>query len=172
MNDLLDWSRLQDGNFRLSIEQLNLRNELCTVMELSAYSAAQKEINLINDVDENVTVPADKNMIHLVLRNLIANGIKFTPRGGTVRVSTADKDNSIELVVEDSGVGISETNIQKLFRIDINHTTKGTQNETGSGFGLILCKEIIDKHSGEIRIESKLNQGSRFIITLPKAAGI
>lgn len=172
LNDLLDWSKLQDGNFRLSLEQLKLRNELCTVMESSAYSAARKEILLVNDVDENIEVPADKNMIHLVLRNIIANGVKFTPKGGTVKVSAADKGDTLELIVEDSGVGISESNIQKLFRIDIHHTTNGTQNEPGSGFGLILCKEIIDKHAGEIRVESKLSQGSKFIITLPKTAGL
>jgi signal transduction histidine kinase len=109
----------------------------------------------------------DRDMIRTVIRNLVSNAIKFTTPGGTITVSVSKGPDSIELVVADSGVGITEENLAKLFRIDAHLTTKGTANEKGTGLGLILCKEFIEKHNGSIRAESGKGRGSRFIVRLP-----
>jgi signal transduction histidine kinase len=109
-------------------------------------------------------------MIGLVLRNLISNGIKFTNEGGLIKVTALQNDIMTEITVSDNGVGITQEDIDKLFRIDIHHSTTGTNDEMGTGLGLILCKEIIEKHSGEIRIESELNKETKIIFTIPSKA--
>ena len=129
--------------------------------------ASQKTIKLHNEIDKELLLNADKNMIGLVLRNLISNGIKFTNEGGLIKVSALQNDITTEVIVSDNGVGIAQEDIDKLFRIDVHHSTTGTNNEMGTGLGLILCKEIIEKHSGEIRIESKPNQETKIIFTIP-----
>jgi signal transduction histidine kinase len=129
--------------------------------------ASQKTIKLSNEIDKNLLVNADKNMIGLVLRNLISNGIKFTNEGGFIKITALQNDIRTEIIVSDNGVGLTQEDIDKLFRIDIHHSTAGTNNEMGTGLGLILCKEIIEKHSGEIRIESKPNQETKIIFTIP-----
>jgi signal transduction histidine kinase len=108
-------------------------------------------------------------MLKTILRNLVSNGIKFTPEGGSVKVAAELEDKYVKLTVKDSGVGISEQNIQKLFKIDVNFSTQGTHKERGTGLGLILCKELVEKNGGKIKVESEIGQGTRFIFTLPKA---
>jgi signal transduction histidine kinase len=108
-------------------------------------------------------------MTETVLRNLITNAIKFTKPNGTIIVSSERDDNWIKIKVADNGVGISEENIQKLFRIDSNYSTKGTAEESGTGLGLILCKELVEKQGGKIYVTSKKDSGSTFSFTLPAA---
>jgi two-component system, sensor histidine kinase and response regulator len=107
-------------------------------------------------------------MISTVVRNLCSNSIKFTPKNGTIRVSALEKENNIEVCISDTGIGISEKDIDKLFRIDVHHTTIGTSSEKGTGLGLILCKEFIEKNDGQIWVESTLGKGSNFKFILPK----
>jgi signal transduction histidine kinase len=104
--------------------------------------------------------------MNTVIRNLISNAIKFTRIGGKIELSSTKIDDKIELVVSDNGVGIDEEALSKLFRIDVQHTTKGTAEEKGTGLGLILCKEMVEKNGGSLRIESKVNEGTSFYITL------
>jgi len=106
-------------------------------------------------------------MIDTVLRNLISNSIKFTKPGGHIILSAVQVGNMVEISVEDNGIGISEENQKKIFRIDVQYHREGTANEKGTGLGLILCKEFVEKNNGTIRIESKENEGSKFIFTIP-----
>jgi signal transduction histidine kinase len=106
-------------------------------------------------------------MINSVLQNLISNAIKFTERGGSITVSSRAYDNTVEISVTDTGVGISPEDADKLFRIDQHHSSEGTEEEQGTGLGLVLCKEMIEKHDGRIWVESVLGEGSTFRFTLP-----
>ena len=106
-------------------------------------------------------------MLDTTIRNLVSNAIKFTPNGGEISVSSERKDSFIEIAVKDSGVGIEPENLQKIFQIDTKHKTLGTNKERGTGLGLILCKEFVEKHKGEINVNSTPNEGSQFFIRLP-----
>lgn len=114
-----------------------------------------------------VEVYADENMLKTVLRNLVANGIKFTDTNGKIDIYTVHKQNFIEITVSDNGVGMNDEILDKLFKIDKNVTDNGTANEKGSGLGLILCKEFVDRHGGRIWIESLAGKGSAFKFSLP-----
>ena len=110
---------------------------------------------------------ADKAMISSVLRNLISNAIKFSKTGGLIKVSVTKRTEDILFTVEDNGVGIKESDFSKIFDFESGYTTKGTKNETGSGLGLILCKEFVEKHGGEIKVESVDGHGCEISFTLP-----
>lgn len=179
LTDLLDWSRLQNKNFVLNNETVFLYKELNKVIEPLASTAKQKGIELRNNVEDDLTVYADLNMLKLVLRNLISNGIKFTNKSGFVAVSAVrndpfqrnlrseKKDMIVEITVSDNGVGIAEIDLEKLFRDDVRYSTEGTSKEQGTGLGLLLCKEIVEKHGGKIWVESEPGKGSKFIFTIP-----
>ncbi|MCK5269075.1 MAG: sensor histidine kinase, partial [Spirochaetes bacterium] len=128
--------------------------------------AQAKDIAIHTELKEDMSVLMDQEMIRTVIRNLISNAIKFTLPGGKITVSVKRGAENIELVVADTGTGMKEEDLPKLFRIDTHFTNKGTANEKGTGLGLILCKEFIDKHSGNIHVESEIGQGTRFIISL------
>jgi signal transduction histidine kinase len=144
---------------------VHLLNE---VILLFAESTKQKSIFLINELPPKLYVYADKAMISIVLRNLISNAIKFSFPGGKVLISAEENETGLTFQISDSGVGISKESCQKLFRIDQNHTTAGTQREQGTGLGLILCKEFIEKHYGNIWVVSEEGKGSDFYFTIPR----
>ena len=167
LNDLLKWAELQGGGFSLEKEKIKLSeivNDLYLLLELTA---KKKNITLKNKVNDNVIVYADKNMLGLVLRNLISNSIKFTDSNGKVEIVADIINNKIQICVEDTGIGISTNDIENLFKIDIHHTNRGTSNEEGSGLGLILCKEIVEKHNGTIWVNSEKGKGSKFFFAIP-----
>ncbi|WP_445725708.1 sensor histidine kinase, partial [Flavobacterium sp.] len=127
-------------------------------------------IDFQSNFDENIIINADERMITAVVRNLISNAIKFTPKGGHISISTREKiinnKRMIETEIRDTGIGINQENLTKLFQIEQNYNSKGTNNETGTGLGLILCKEFINQNNGNIRVESELSVGSSFIFEL------
>ena len=131
--------------------------------------AQNKTITLQNSNTLSVEVFAHKNSVNTVIRNLISNAIKFTPQNGQITVGLKDNPSEITVSVSDTGVGMSEDIMRKLFRIDTKHTTKGTSDEKGTCLGLILCKEFVDKNKGRIWVESIPNQGTTFYFTLTKA---
>jgi signal transduction histidine kinase len=133
-------------------------------------NAHTKGINLINKTDKSHTVFADEDMINLVLRNLISNAIKFTNKAGNITLSSQQIDGQMQIYVTDTGVGISKDGIDKLFTKNINPTTLGTANEKGTGLGLLLCKEFIEKNGGVIAVKSDEGKGSTFEIKLPVSA--
>jgi len=167
LNNLLEWARIQQGRIVFEPEQLVLNELTKEVLEFAADSAGKKSISLINSVKPGISVNADKNMLKTILRNLVSNAIKFTHTGGKVEVSAESKEKEIQVSVSDTGVGIKQENIKELFRIDSEFSTQGTNNEKGTGLGLILCKEFVEKHGGKIGVESKEGKGSTFNFSLP-----
>jgi signal transduction histidine kinase len=132
-------------------------------------TAASKKISISAQLPSNTWIFADEYMITTALRNLIYNAIKFTDEGGTILLTGNLSDNFLEIQVTDSGIGIAEESLDKIFRTDVYFSTKGTAKETGTGLGLILCKDFIEKNGGQISVESTRNIGSTFTITIPRA---
>lgn len=166
--NLLEWARSQTGRMEFSREYIELGALINEVIELSNESAHQKSIKIIKELPRNLLVFADKAMINTILRNLISNAIKFTYPGGQIIVSAEKKLDELKISISDNGIGIKKEAIGKLFRIDENNIRMGTQNEIGTGLGLILCKEFIEKHRGKIWVESEIGKGSKFSFTIPK----
>ncbi len=167
LENLLIWSRHQMGKMDFSPERIELFEEIIISVELLKNNAALKNITLLNKVERDIYVTADRNMLDTVVRNLVTNAIKFTKENGTVEIESRIIDDNVEVAIIDDGVGIPAESLSRLFRIDQSISTQGTKNETGSGLGLILCKEFVEKNNGKIRIESELGVGTRIIFTLP-----
>jgi PAS domain S-box len=168
LKNLLEWSRTQTGKMEFSPEYIELVSLIGETIKLLQHNAIQKSIGIETELPRNMVVFADKAMISTVLRNLISNAIKFTPDNGQIVISATATPEEITITVADNGVGIGEREITKLFKIDENHSTLGTHNEKGTGLGLILCKEFIEKHDGRIWVESEIGIGSRFYFTIPR----
>jgi len=172
LENLLLWSLSQRGCIDFIPEKINLYLLAFETNELLQQSADNKSIKLINQVDENIYVYADKNMLSIVIRNLVTNAIKFTAKEGKIIINssliTTDKRQQlVEISVKDTGVGISKEIQSKLFDIGYVASTKGTENEKGTGLGLILCKEFVENHGGKIWVESEIGKGSDFKFTMP-----
>ncbi len=174
LENLLDWSKSQEGILKFQPEPINLSVLIKEIIEYYNQTAKKKSINLYSELKDTLIVYADKYMLSTVLRNLISNALKFTPEGGSVIVSACeliDKENYgnkvLEISVKDTGVGIEKERIEHLFNMEGNYSTKGTGGELGTGLGLILCKEFIEKHGGKIWVESELGKGSTFKFTIP-----
>ena len=166
--NLLEWSRLQTGRMAFNPENIDIVTLIKQSSELLNSSAQEKSITIYTEMPVNLPFFADKAMISTILRNLISNAIKFTETGGQIVISTKQMSNELVISVLDNGVGINSESIGKLFRIDESYSTVGTQNEKGTGLGLLLCKEFIDKHGGRIWVESERGKGSRFFFSIPK----
>lgn len=169
LNNLLQWARSQSGRIEYSPEIIDMNNLAVETIRLLENGAKNKNITIINELKKHLYPYADPKMLKTVLRNLITNAIKFTQKSGQIRIKSRDISDYIEISVTDTGIGMSSEDMDKLFRIDVHHTTIGTSKEKGTGLGLIICKEFIDKNGGKIRVESKPGKGSAFIFTLPKA---
>jgi PAS domain S-box-containing protein len=169
LEGLLSWSRLETGRINVYKIDVNLFESVSKVINLMNANAMTKNISLINNVDNEPVVFADADMLHSVLQNLIYNAIKFTKPEGCINIFTKDAEEYVELTVEDNGIGIKDEDISNIFGLNC-YTTYGTNNEKGTGLGLLICKEMVDKNAGTIRVESKYGEGSKFILTLPKPA--
>ena len=167
LNELLEWAKIQKDDTVLSREKIHLREITESVVTSLHYTAVEKNIKIDNNIDENILAFADSNMIKLVMRNLLINAIKFSNINNGITISSVRKNEFIMITVEDHGIGIANEDIDKLFRMDIRYTTEGTESEKGTGLGLQLCKGIIEKHGGNIWVESQIGKGSKFIFTLP-----
>lgn len=167
LENLLEWSRSQTGNIEFKPEAFDIAGLLKQNQELLQQQAQNKKISILLQGESNLTINAHRNSINTVVRNLISNAIKFTPAEGTITLKTSTADNKVLVSVSDTGVGMSKEVMDKLFRIDTKHTTKGTADEKGTGLGLILCKEFIEKNGGKIWVESVVNKGSTFFFELP-----
>jgi len=167
LQNLLIWTRSQTNRIHVLKSNFILTNILKDVKALAELNLITKEQTLLMDIDPEMNVYADKDMIAVIIRNLVFNAIKFSPKGSEIIVKSYRDGLAVRVDVIDSGIGISEKNIKKLFAIDKNVTTQGTDGETGSGLGLVLCKEFIEKNDGQIWVESQLGKGSVFSISLP-----
>lgn len=169
LEDLLSWSRAQTGKIQFNPDNIDVKMIIENTISLMKHAADKKNINLYSDVTESIICYADANMISTVLRNLVSNAIKFTLPAGEVGVKMVHHETFAEFSVNDSGIGISTENMDKLFKLDTHLTTLGTSQEKGTGLGLILCKEFIEANDGKIMVESHQGKGSSFKFTLPKA---
>ena len=169
LENLLDWARMQTDKLNANPRSLELSSCLANLETMMSELAQKKGINLEIATSSDIKVFADKEMIATVLRNLVSNALKFTPRGGTVSVTPEVKPDVVEIAVTDTGVGIASEEINNLFRIDKVKSRRGTENEQGTGLGLLLCKEFVEKNNGSIWVTSKIGEGSTFFISLPLA---
>lgn len=167
LENLLEWSRLQTGQINFVPERFDLLLELYPTLSLLKQTSQNKKIDFNYSIDKAVSVYADVNMVSTIVRNIVANAIKFTHPFGKVTLTSNSKGDFIEMSVSDNGVGIKPEKIDTLFKIDQSTSTEGTAKEKGTGLGLLLCKEMIEKHGGKIWVESRENEGSTFFFTLP-----
>ncbi|MND91739.1 Adaptive-response sensory-kinase SasA [compost metagenome] len=166
LDNLLYWSNSQMLGLRVEAKQIELNNLVDEFLHLLRPEADAKNIIIENKLSENSIAYADINMIKVVIRNLLSNAIKFTRQGGRIKINSRKDGDAMVFSVEDNGVGISRENQMKLFSMD-HFSTKGTANEVGTGLGLILCKDFIERNGGKIWTMSELGKGSTFSFSLP-----
>lgn len=166
LENLLDWARVQQSRIIFNQVPILLKKLVLEVIDLNSEAANQKKILIINNIPDKMIISADQEMLKTILRNLISNALKFTSANGKIEITAKSVSEIIEISVKDTGTGISKEDIDKLFKVDSNFTKRGTENEKGTGLGLILCKEFIEKHGGTIWVESEEGKGSTFMFTL------
>jgi signal transduction histidine kinase len=168
LENLLTWARAQKGIIPYQPEKFNISELIQENVLLSEPAAHQKEILITQRGETNLIAIADVNMVNTIIRNLISNAVKFTFPGGNIIIDTGYHDADHILVkLQDTGLGMSEENMNNLFKIEKRMSMKGTNNEMGTGLGLILCKDLIEKNNGKIWVTSKEGVGSTFYISLP-----
>ncbi|MFZ4592103.1 MAG: tetratricopeptide repeat-containing sensor histidine kinase [Ignavibacteria bacterium] len=169
LDRLLQLSRLQEGRYQFNNESVNVKDLVDQIIKLQDTNARSKRVNLILDIKDDIFVDADKTSLDIVLRNLIDNAIKFTSAGGEVVISSNINLADVKILVSDNGVGMDQQDIETIFRLDKKTVSIGTNNEKGTGLGLAVCKEMIDKMNGKIHIESTIGCGSKFTIIFPSS---
>lgn len=169
LETLLEWFRLQSGRMESSPSVIELKEIINVKISLLNETAVNKQITLVDNTPIGLKVFADSYMLNSIIQNLITNGIKFTKPGGSVAISAEAAGNVAAISVSDTGIGMSQDDIGKLFNFDYVHSTLGTAKEKGTGLGLIIVKELIDANGGTISVTSELGKGSVFTFTLPKA---
>jgi signal transduction histidine kinase len=173
LNNLLQFTRFQTGRVQFCPKNICLTELIERNVELIKGNIVKKEIYLINDIKDNIDVYIDEEMISSVIQNLLTNAIKFTKRKGQIKLSCIQNLNrrEVEIWIADSGIGMDRETIDKLFRVEVIQTTSGTEKESGTGLGLILTKESIEKNNGKIWVESAPGKGTTFKFTLPLTLG-
>ncbi|MGL1886946.1 MAG: HAMP domain-containing histidine kinase [Reichenbachiella sp.] len=167
LNSLLEWSRTQTGSLKFRPELIDFNKILDETLVILSNIAEEKSISIINKVEASIPLFADHHMIKSILRNIISNSLKFTREGGTITVNSMTNVNHLTISIADTGVGMSPITLSKLFELDSKISEPGTNNEKGTGLGLLLVKEFTDQHQGRIWVESEEGQGSQFHIELP-----
>lgn len=169
LKNLLDWSRSQTGRLIIQPEKVDLNGLVNNVLRLVDLPAKKQNIVIDNNIPTGTFAFADINTVDTIIRNLVSNAVKFTKDEGIIKIESSIGKDEVIVCVADNGVGISEDNLHKLFKIDQSFSTDGTESETGTGLGLVLCKEFVEKNNGKIWVESKPDLGSKFYFSLPKA---
>jgi PAS domain S-box-containing protein len=168
LENLLQWARMQQGLIPINQEVVSLLPVVDESIEMMLEQAKTKNIAIKNDIPDDLKVFADSNILQTVIRNLVSNAVKFTLKGGNITLSANETGNNcIEISIRDSGIGMDHAIMDNLFRLDVQTSRKGTDGEPSSGLGLILCKDFIEKHGGNLRVESEEGKGSTFYFTIP-----
>jgi signal transduction histidine kinase len=170
LEDLLTWARSQQGSIEYNPEKIHFNKMLENIKLLLSENTSEKNITLEIKSEPNLEAYGDRMMVNTILRNLITNSIKYTKNGGNIIVKaqrSEEDEKMLEVSVEDNGIGIDESTRNKLFKANRKVSTRGTNNEKGTGLGLMLCKEFVAKHKGKIWVESELGKGSTFYFTIP-----
>lgn len=169
LEELLLWARIQTDHFPFTPKVINLFDTCKQIIDDHHLIAAQKKITIQNELEVNLNVKADELMLKTILRNLISNAIKFTNEGGLIQIKAESKQEKVAVSISDNGIGMTSIELADLFDLSHVHSKLGTANEKGTGLGLLLCKDLVEKHSGEIWVESSPGKGSHFSFTLPEA---
>ncbi len=169
LTNLLDWSRAQIGSIEFAPKAIKVEPLLNDAVSLVIDSANSKFVSIRKELPNNLEVFADQQMLSIIFRNLISNAIKFSNCNGEVVIRVLEKADDFEFSISDNGIGIKPEDLDKLFRIECVHTTNGTNNERGTGLGLLLCEEFVHQHNGKIWVESHEGQGATFYFTIKKA---
>jgi len=168
LENLLNWAQVQQGSVPFNPENIPLLPLVIESYEIMKEVAVKKEIQLEYSIPAHLVVYGDNNVLQMILRNHISNAVKFTPRGGKVRVSAVDLGNpGIEISIQDTGIGMNPAMLESLFRLDVHTGRPGTEGEPSTGLGLVLCKEFINRHGGHINVQSEVGNGSTFTILIP-----
>ena len=168
LDNLLNWSRAQTGKIQYNPDNYDISKVASETLQVLKLQAEKKNIKLINEVPPETYAYFDRNMISTVIRNLVSNSIKFTNENGFVKVYVRPNDDFLQILVEDNGLGMSPEVQEKIFKIDESFTQLGTAEEKGTGLGVILCKEFMTYHKGNLSVESEEGVGSKFILSIPK----
>jgi signal transduction histidine kinase len=167
LENLLKWSLVQTGRLQVDPVPFNISSVITDVVELLSPTSENKEIKLEKEFGHNTLVYADKNMVETIIRNLLSNAIKFSNPSGKIIIRTIQQNQFTRVDIIDNGIGIHEEDFRKIFKIDEHTNVVGTGNEKGTGLGLILCKEFVERNGGKIWFESTINEGSTFYFTIP-----
>jgi len=165
--NLLEWARSQTGSINYSPKYQLINDTLINISELFDAMMVSKEIKFTTAIEKNLEIPIDINMLNTILRNLLTNAVKYTPRNGAIKLEAYRKADCVEICVSDSGIGMTSEDTEKLFSINKCQSHNGTEGEVGTGLGLILCNEFVKKHSGNISVESELGKGTSFRVSFP-----
>lgn len=167
--NLIEWSKLQSGQILLRFENIKLREIIDQNVSLLHLMSIKKSQEVVCDIDASIEILCDKNMVSSVIRNIMNNAMKFTPEKGKISIAAEinEEKNSVTISISDTGIGISEDQIKKLFSTDTTETTIGTSGEIGTGLGLLLCKDLIHRNGGTFWVNSTLGQGTSFFFTVP-----
>lgn len=167
LETLLYWAKSQSGTILFKLVRFNFEKFVSEYLSEISALAENKGIKIITEIPDDLFIHADRNLLQIILRNLMMNAIKFTRENGFIAIKAKQEKGTVEIAVVDSGIGISEEDQRRLFRLEDVLIRRGTAEETGSGLGLILCKELIEKHKGQIWVESEAGKGSAFKFTIP-----
>jgi signal transduction histidine kinase len=166
--NLLEWSRLQQGRMSFEPSHISLTDLVAQTVDLFSEHQKSKNIQIINNIKEIYHVSGDANMINTIIRNLVSNAMKFTHSGGTITLDAQKNNDFIEISVSDSGIGMTSEQMDELFRLKKTKSRKGTDGERGTGLGLILCKDFVEKHGGKLWVNSIMGKGTTFEFSLPE----
>ena len=167
LESLLEWTKMQSETIQMVFEEVNLYALLCSCIRLFEANAKNKNISVSLKSDSELTLYCDEISMHAVFRNLISNAIKFTPQGGSIDVSVNPNGKSVEIIVEDTGVGMPEIVLKKVFESGTHYVSIGTNQEKGTGLGLTIVKDFIIKNHGEIKADSTVGKGTKIKVTFP-----
>jgi len=168
LENLLQWSQLQKGALAFNPEVVPLNLIVAESIAMVIEPAKNKGIEITTNISDDLTVFADSNLLQTIIRNLTYNAVKYTNWGGKVDISAKNTDSkNVEISVQDTGIGMDQMLLGNLFQVDIRTSRKGTEGEPCTGLGLILCKEFVEKHGGEIWVKSEVGKGTTFYFSLP-----
>jgi two-component system, sensor histidine kinase and response regulator len=165
--NILEWDKIQKGLIKTKPQEIDLQNAMLENIYFFKHIAAKKNITVVSIIDPKIKVKADREHFDYIIRNLISNGIKFTPEGGNVDIFTMEAGELLRIIIEDDGMGISDKVMDLLFDSDTHYTSPGTNNERGNGYGLYTVKKLVELQGGRIRIDSEQNHGTKVSFTLP-----
>jgi PAS domain S-box-containing protein len=170
IENLFTWARIQTNSIEFNLSDISLTEKIENIIKTLNIQASQKHISVLANLEDNYFVRGDKNMLNTIIRNLINNALKFTPQGGVIKIGVNPHyaEDEIMVYVKDNGIGMEEAVLRKLFKNNQKVTIPGTDNEPGTGLGLLLCSEFVEKHGGKIWAESEFGEGSTFYFTIKK----